>query len=199
MAMAAVALAGDDRPVIWLPPADMAPTLRDIASRLPRNTDAYDADPITYGHEGSHFLAQGRGAYHGIYMGHGRMRYIPVPPMRLDDVFTSIPPAARGPIWNTYRKQGQSEYWRDRPTMLCDEWVAYLRGSQIRREMGTAKRQETDRYCAEMCGYVHHMCEQSKFIPGYDHDALRSFCRDILAECRATITEWDELTKVTFD
>lgn len=192
-----LALAAEDRPVIWEPPAEWCCTLRDLASRLPRNTDAKDADPITYGHEGSHFLAQGRGAFHGIYVGRGKLRYVPIPPMRLDAVFTSIPPERRGPIWNTYRKQGQSEYWQRNALMLCDEWVAYLRGSQIRREMGIAKRAETDRYCAEMARYTEHMYNLAKRIEGYDHGSLRSFCQDILWECKESIPGWDE--KVTFD
>lgn len=189
----------EDRPVIWQPPAEWCCTLRDVASRLPKNTDAYDPDYITYGHEGSHFLAQGRGAFHGIYVGNGNLRYIPIPPLRLDDVFTSVPPAARGPIWNTYRKQGQSEYWRHNALMLCDEWVAYLRGSQIRQEMGITKRGETDRYCAEMAGYTERMYNLARQIEGYDHRSLQSFCKDILSECKASIPGWDDLTGVTFD
>lgn len=189
----------EDRPVLWEPPAGMSPTLRDIVSRLPKNTDAYDPDPITHGHEGSHFLSQGRGAFHGIYVGRGRLRYVPIPPMRLDDVFASIPPEQRGPIFNTYRQQGQSEYWRFNGCMLLDEWVAYLRGSQIRREMGITKRQETDRYCAEMAGYSERMYNLAKEIPGYDHKALQSVCKDILWECRESIPDWDEMTGVTFD
>lgn len=189
----------EDRPVLWQPPAEWCCTLRDIAGRLPKNTDAYDPDPITYGHEGSHFLSQGREGWHGLYVGEGRLRWVPIPNLRTDMVFASVPPERRGPIFDTYRKQGRSPYWQDRPVMLLDEWVAYLRGSKIRREMGITKRQETDRYCAEMAGYCEQMYRMAKKIPGYDHPALQSFCVDILRECRATIPEWDQMTQVTFD
>lgn len=194
-----LAVAGEDRPVLWEPPAEWCCTLRDIASRLPRNTDAYDSDPITYAHEGSHFLSQGRGNVHGLYVGNGQLRYVPIPPLRTDAVFASMSPERRGPIFDTYRKQGRTEYWRDRPVMLLDEWVAYLRGSQVRREMGIQKRQETDRYCAEMAGYCEQMYNLAKAIPDYDHQPLRDFCRDTLWECRESIPNWDELTQVTFD
>lgn len=187
----------EDRPVIWHPPADWCCTLRDLASRLPRDTPAWEPDPITYGHEASHFLSKGRDGWHGIYVLRGRIRWVPVPPMRTADVFASMPPEMRGPIYDTYRKQGMAEYWQGRPTMLLDEWTAYLRGSQIRREMGITKRQETDRYCQEMARYAEHLYNLAKLIPDYDHITLRDFCRDTLAECKATIPEWDE--PVTFD
>lgn len=199
LAAGSLAVAGEDRPVVWEPPAEWCCTLRDIASRLPRNTDAYDPDPITYGHEGSHFLSQGREGWHGLYVGEGRLRWVPVPKLRTDTVFASIPPERRGPIYDTYRKQGMSPYWQERPTMLLDEWVGYLRGCQVRREMGIQKRQETDRYCAEMASYVEHMYTLSKRVPEYDHEALRSFCKDILKECRETIPEWDQMSAVRFD
>lgn len=198
MVAGAVALA-EDRPAVWGPPATWCCTLRDVASRLPKDTPAREPDPITYAHEASHFLSQGRDGWHGIYVGEGRMRWVPVPRLRTSTVFASVPAERRGPIYETYRKQGATEYWQDRPTMILDEWRAYLVGSKVRREMRIEKRQETERYCAEMAGYAERLYTLAKEVPDYDHLALQSFCQDMLQECRATIPNWDELTQVTFD
>ncbi len=194
-----LACLAEDRPMVWVPPVDWPPTLRDIAGRLPKNTPAYEPCPVTYGHEGSHFLSKGAEGHHGIYVGEGRLRYVPIPPLRTEAVFANVPPERRGPIYETYLRQGRSEYWRDKPVMILDEWVAYLRGSQIRRELGWEKRQETDRYCAVMADYSAVMHRMAMDIPDYDCSVLTLFCRDIANECRATIPEWDQLTDARFE
>lgn len=189
----------DERPVIWDPPASLPTTLRDIVSRLPKDSDARDDCPITWGHEGSHFLARGKPGYHGIYMLGGRMEYIPTPPILTEAVFRRIPMAKRGRIYETYRKQGTDPYWQTQPLMLCDEWVAYLRGSMIRRELGWTKRQETNTYCATMADYCEVLCEMARQVPNYDCTTLRAFCHNVARDCRAVIPEWDQLTSARFD
>ena len=189
----------EDRPVVWEPPADLPCTLRDIASRLPPNTPAKDDCPITYGHEGSHFLSKGKEGWHGIYMLDGRIRYLPTPPILTDAVFARVPPRRRGTIFDTYRRQGRDTYWQTQPLMLVDEWVAYLRGSQIRKELGWSKRAETNRHCATMAGYCEVLCDMAAEVPSYDVSVLKDFCREIANECRATIPEWDQLTDARFE
>lgn len=197
--MACLICQAEDRPVIWHPPEDMPCTLRDIVSRLPKNSPAYEPDWVTWGHEGSHFLSKHKEGWHGLYMLEGNIRYVPSPPLLTEQVFRNIPVAKRGTIYETYRQQGNSEYWQTRPLMLLDEWTAYLRGSTIRRELGWTKRVETDRHCATMAGYCEVMWEMSTRCEGYDHAALRAFCLDMLDDCRRVIPEWDRLSDARFE
>lgn len=188
VALTAVASAGDP---IWSPPAGFPPTLRDIASRLPADTPAREPDLITYGHEGSHFLARFRPGEHGLYALGGRWEWVPIPPIRTADLFAAIPPEDRGTIYETYRRQGVSEGWANRPTMVLDEWVAYLRGSQIRRELSLEIRRETHRHAMSFARYSRTLYKMSREVDGYDHARLRDFCRWTLNECREVIPEWD--------
>jgi hypothetical protein len=194
VALTAVAFAGDP---IWSPPAGFPPTLRDIASRLPPDTPAKEPDLITYGHEGSHFLTRFRPGEHGLYALRGRWEWVPIPPIRTADLFARIPPDERGTIYETYRRQGVSEGWANRPTMVLDEWVAYLRGSQIRRELSLQVRGETNRHAMSMARYSRTLYKMSREVKGYDYSRLRDFCRWTLSECREAIPEWD--TTIRFE
>jgi hypothetical protein len=184
-------------PVIWNPPAAYPPTLRDLASRLPRDTPAREPDLITYGHEASHFLSRFRPGEHGLYGLDGRVEWIPIPPLRTPDVFASIPQSERGTIYATYLRQGEQEGWRDRPTMVLDEWVAYLRGAQIRNELSIASRSETNRHCMTMARYARTLCKRANACETYNSEKLVDFCRRTLADCKKTIPEWDPT--ITFD
>jgi hypothetical protein len=183
----------------WEPPADWPPTLRDIASRLPRDTPAREPDLITYAHEGSHFLSKGRPGYHGIYIGNGRRWEIPTPPLLTEQVFANVPEHRRGTIYRTYARQGQDEYWRKQPLMVCDEWRAYTVGSRTRREMRAISRRETDIHCATMAFYSKSLYDLASRIPDYDMSELRGFCQWNNEQCRDAIPEWDALCGVKFD
>lgn len=186
-------------PVLWEPAETMPPTLRDLVSRLPEDCPAWEPCPITWGHEASHFLATGRRpGWHGIYMLRGEREYIPVPPLLTAQVFAQIPEDRRGTIYRIYLIQAGDSYWQANSLMILDEWVAYLRGCQIRKELGLERRQETVRYCALMAGYAVVLYRMSQSCDGYDHEALRDFCREILAQCRETIPEWDEISDARF-
>ena len=178
-------------PMLWSPPQGYGPTLRDIAGRLPRDTDAREPDLITYGHEGSHFLSRFRGREHGLYAMGGRVRWVPIPPLRTAAVFDAVPEPERGTIYATYRRQGEAGPWADRPTMILDEWTAYLRGAQIRQELGIAGRQETNRHCMTMARYARTLCRMTLSVKNYERTKLVDFCRATVAECRTAIPEWD--------
>lgn len=186
-----------EAPILWDPPAGFPPTLRDIAARLPANTPAKEPDLITYGHEGSHFLSRFRPGMHGLYDMGGRYQWVPIPPVKTAALFLAIPPDHRGSIYETYRRQGEAEGWRDRPTMVLDEWVAYLRGSQIRRELGIKSRSETDRHGMTMARWAQTLYKMSRNCEGYDPEPLRDWCRWTLHECKRVIPEWDD--NIRFD
>ncbi|NBW20216.1 MAG: hypothetical protein EBR82_70830, partial [Caulobacteraceae bacterium] len=51
-------------PAVSPTPAAFPAVLGDIACRLPFDTDAKDADLVTYAHEGNHFLCRGKAGFH---------------------------------------------------------------------------------------------------------------------------------------
>lgn len=187
------------RPV-WTPPAGFPATLRDVASRLPPDTAAKEPDLVTYTHEGAHFLSSGKkDGYHGVYVGDGLRIYVPTPPLLTARVFAAIPADKRGTIYDTYRKQGESEGWRNQPLMVLDEWNAYLMGARARRELRLDSRRETNVHCATMAGYAAVMYRLAKDCEGYPHAKLKGFCDWQLARCRDVIPDWDELSDAKFD
>lgn len=196
IALLAIPALAEELPVLWTPPAGFPPTLRDIASRLPRDTDAKDADLITYAHEGNHFLCRGKPGFHRIYIGGGRRWDIPTPPLLTEEVFARIPEAHRTSIYQIYLRQGRHEYWATQPLMLLDEWRAYTVGSLVRQELGLKTRAETVAHAktmARFCKQLHNMAQE---IPEYDITELTKFCRWNLGECYR-IEGFD--TEVTFD
>lgn len=180
--------------VLWEPPAGFPAILRDVASRLPRGTDARDADLITYTHEGTHFLSKWRQGYHGIYVLDGRRQFIPTPPLTTEQVLGSVPAHKRGSIYDTYLRQGRSEYWTAQPLMICDEWNAYTHGCIARRQLSLASRRETDVHCHTFATYAAVLYRLAKDCPGYDSAELQRYCRWNLERCKATIPEmtWDQ-------
>jgi hypothetical protein len=182
---------------LWNPNTGMPPTLLDIASRLPPATDARHSDPITYAHEGSHFLCKGKDNQHGLYLGNGCIVYVNIPPIKTARLFAAIPPSERGQIYDTYRKQGMHSYWIDRPTMVADEWLAYTHGSMVRKELGIASRSETDRFCAIMANYTWHLIRLSR-EKDIDVTDLVEFCRWNESRCRNTIKDWHILFNKEF-
>lgn len=177
-------------PVVSTPPVSFPWTLTDIAARLPGNTDAKDADLVTYAHEGNHFLCRGKTGFHGVYIGNGIRVFIPTPPLLTAEVFAAIPKEERGSIYETYRKQGATEYWSVQPLMLLDEWAAYTSGSITRGELKLPNRQESDRHCAEMATYVWHLWSMAKALQQYDSRDLTEFCRWNDERCKLRIPGW---------
>lgn len=184
--LCASACLGEDLPVLWSPPGQFPPTLRDIASRLPRDTDAREPCLITYTHEGSHFLCRGKPGYHCIYIGDGRRWEIPTPPLATEEVFARIPDQYRATsLYRTYLNQGRSEYWARQPLMILDEWRAYTAGSKARQEIGVARRAETVRHTETFTVYAKVLHDLASEVEGYDMTELRNFCRWNLAECHS--------------
>ena len=185
-------------PLVSATPAAFPTALSDIASRLPFNTDAKDADLVTYAHEGNHFLCRGKEGFHGLYIGNGIRVFIPTPPILTAEVFAAIPKDQRGSIYETYRRQGASDYWSVQPLMLLDEWCAYTSGSITRQELALPSRQESDRHCAEMALYAWHLWKMAKALPHYDSRDLTDFCRWNNERCKLRIPRWETLFTRSF-
>ena len=173
--------------------------LQDIASRLPSNTDAKDADLVTYSHEGTHFLSRSSFAdKHAIYIGKGYKIYLPIPPLKTADLFRKIPIGERGKIYETYRNQGNHYYWRMRPTMVIEEWVSYTHGSIARQQLQLTTRSETDRFCAIMANYSWYLIQLAEKID-YEHlQPLKDFCAWNNARCVKIIPNWQSLFNKQF-
>jgi hypothetical protein len=184
----AVALA--DGPA-WSPPPNWPPILRDVASRLPRHTDAKDADLITYVHEGTHFLSRWRAGGHCVYVLDGARWCISTPPLQTETVLSAVPAEVRGSIYQTYLKQARTEYWRDQPLMIVDEWNAYAHGGIARRQIGTTSRSETNVYSWHFAQYARVLVRLARDCEGYDSAELRRFCNWNLARCRENAPELD--------
>ena len=184
---------------VWAPPAEFPPALRDVASRLPENTDARDADLVTYTHEANHFLCRGKPGYHGVYVGNGIRIFIPTPPLITEQVFAAVPITKRGTIYNTYLAQGRTEYWSTQPLMILDEWQAYIAGSLARSQLNLRQRKETTIHCATFAAYAEVLYRLAKECDGYRSDELRDFCRWQLDRCRETIPDWDQLSDAKFE
>lgn len=183
---------------IWSPPGTLPATLRDVAGRLPINTDAKHEDLITYTHEGTHFLAMVKDGRHGIYVGNGLRIYLSIPNILTAELFRSIPLEERGVIYDTYRKQGENEYWVDKPTMVIDEWVAYTHGSMVRKESGVINRVESDKYCAILANYTWHLIELAKSRK-IDVTDIILFSMWNNERCIATVDNWDSLFVKKFE
>jgi hypothetical protein len=185
LVLCAAVCSGEELPVLWNPPSGFPPTLRDIASRLPRDTDAKEACLITYTHEGSHFLCRGKKGYHCVYVGEGKRWEIPTPPLVTEEVFAAFPGEMRGTtLYRIYLRQGQTEYWSAQPLMILDEWRAYTVGSQTRQELDMTTRAESVRHLESFTVYAKVLYDLAKEIEGYDISELRDFCRWNLEECR---------------
>ncbi len=194
--LCASACFGEDIPILWSPPAGFPPTLRDVASRLPADTDARDACLITYAHEGNHFLCRGKPGFHCVYIGAGQRWEIPTPPLVTEEVFAAIPRAHRTSIYPIYLRQGRDDYWHSQPLMILDEWRAYTVGSLVRQELGMQKRAETVAHTKTMARFAKQLHTMAKEIPEYDMTELTKFCQWNLGECYR-IEGFD--TEVRFD
>ena len=170
------------------------PILLGIVTRLPANTNAKDADLVTFTHEGTHFLCRGAADNkHAIYIDNGKRVLLPIPPIKTLKLFNSIPLKERGSIYNTYKSQGNHRYWQSRPTMVIEEWIAYTHGSIARQQLKLQDRSESDRYCAIMANYCWHLiklCEQANWGKT---NSLIEFCEWNNERCAEEIPNWKQL------
>jgi hypothetical protein len=119
--------------------------LQDVTSRLSptRRQQSYEADPIGWAHEGTHYLnvqlddwvgPDGQGKEeHAAYVGGGRFVVMRHPRVTLETVRTYVSPQLQVAFdsalcgWRQYNTE---------PLYLIDEWTAYANGSQACRELG---------------------------------------------------------------
>lgn len=132
----------------------------DIDSHMPAQNIYRDADPVTSAHEQTHGInsyirQQCGGRANAFYVLNNYVFIVREPNLRKSTVCQYVPQELRGDVWGLYMA-GQSE-WDDRPLYILDEWVAYINGAMVGRELGTVGNRviEADvRHCVEFAGYA---------------------------------------------
>lgn len=185
-------------PVRKLDPKDMGKVLTDIESHMPAGHIYKDNDKITWGHETTHGINSnmrmkfsngvytnnvwnticGKPVFHNgrinaFYCLENKAAVIEEPPVTIRQVAAAVPASLRGPVYNLYLVQ-QAGSWNNTPLYLCDEWVAYTNGSEVRRDLNIATRGETvsqmiefDVYCLTLAMLVKQT--------SYDDKQFKSF------------------------
>jgi hypothetical protein len=175
----------------------MPETLADILRRLPAAdaAKAYDADPITWGHESAHFLASRLSTpqARGFYLLDGCAYRLPIPKRTtLRHVAEAVPSDLRGKVYQTYLIDAQRD-WQTIALYPFDEAVAYWTGAMIRQEIDQSQRQETERYAIELTVYCKIACEQiaRREDSDYPIQHLLDFLELIVARGRVICVDFD--------
>lgn len=127
------------------PSASLPPTLRDIASRLPKDGRQYRYENlVTWAHEATHGVnAEIKNSYreqhgyppvNGFYCLEGRGVVLDELRTTLRQVAQSVPASLRGSKYH-YLIESQ-DAWNAQPLFIFDEWVAYYNGAVVARELG---------------------------------------------------------------
>lgn len=158
---------------------ELPPSLQDIESRLPPDHGLHDADFITWAHEGTHGIdsRHSRSPTRAFYVLRGRVARFRHPKLSIANVAAAVPEPLRGKIYKHYLST-QLKWWNEEPLYLVHEWVAYTNGAQVRKELGWAKRAETEAHMAEMGVYVSVLVSLTATEdPTYDLGPLVAFIR----------------------
>jgi hypothetical protein len=158
----------------------VSPVVSDIESRLPQQHQYYDADPVTWVHEGTHYInsqiARQKGKQ-GLYLTNGKGVVLDHPQFTLADLAANIPAEDRRTIVQTYLVD-QRQWWNAEPLYLLNEWVAYGNGCLCRKSLGQTgnTRIDTVRFFLEMEVYIGHLLKMAERDPGYTGmEELKSF------------------------
>jgi hypothetical protein len=177
----------------------MPPTLADILRRLPdadARTARHDDDPITWGHEGHHFLHSrlSTAGTRAFYVLDGYAYRFPIPKQtRLTHVMAAVPEHRRGKVFATYLVNSR-EWWDDCALYPFDEALAYWSGAMIRQEIGNPKRQETERYAVELTVYSLYAVQEivRREPDTYPKEELLDFLDLVVARGRLICPEFDQ-------
>lgn len=174
----------------------LPPSLQDIESRLPPDHGMHDEDFVTWAHEGTHGVdsQHSKPQTRAFYVLRGRMAKFRQPKISIEEIAAHVPSALRGKIFKHYLGT-QLKWWNDDPLYLVHEWNAYTNGAQVRKELGWAKRAETEAHMAEMGVYVSALVSLTETRdPTYDLGPLVTFIRWNVARGREIVgSRWNGL------
>jgi hypothetical protein len=146
--------------------------IQDIERRLPQVHQYWNECPVTWVHEGTHYInsriTRDSKASQGLYLLDGVAVTLDCPSLTLAQIAAYIPEEDRRTIYQTYLVQ-QRQWWNDSPLYLLNEWVAYGNGTVCRMSLNWTgqKRIDTVRFFLEMEVYVHHLVRLAAKDPDY--------------------------------
>jgi len=146
--------------------------VQDVERRLPRVHEYWNECPVTWVHEGTHYIngtiTRDSSRSQGLYLLEGTAIVLDCPRLTLGEIAASIPEPERRTIFQTYLVQ-QRQWWDKSPLYLLNEWVAYGNGCVCRKSLNwTGKtRIDTVRFFLEMEGYIQHMIRLAARDPDY--------------------------------
>lgn len=147
------------------------PLVVDIERRLPLKHDYYHEDPVTWVHEGTHYINSNitrEKGKQGLYLTDGRAVILDSPRLTLEQVAVAVPAKDRRTIYQTYLID-QRQWWNKEPLYLLNEWVAYGNGTACRKSLNKTGRDRIDtvRFALEMEVYVKVMADLARKDPYY--------------------------------
>ena len=92
------------------------------------------------------------GRKNGFYVLENQAVIINEPNTHIRNVAQLVPRSLRGGVYQLYLVS-QAGSWGDTPLYICDEWIGYTNGSEVRLDLGIKSRQETLQYALEFCVY----------------------------------------------
>lgn len=92
------------------------------------------------------------GRKNGFYCLQNQAVIINEPNTHIRNVAQLVPRSLRGGVYQLYMIS-QAGSWGDTPLYICDEWVGYTNGSEVRLDLKIQSRQETLQYALEFCVY----------------------------------------------
>lgn len=149
-----------------------SPIVRDIESRLPAKHEYWNECPVTWVHEGTHYingvLTKDSRKTQGLYLLNGKGVILECPDLTLAEIAAAVPQDQRRTIYQTYLVT-QRQWWDDSPLYLLNEWVAYGNGTACRMSLNWTgkKRIDTVRFFLEMETYIQTMMKLAEKDPEY--------------------------------
>lgn len=171
---------------------NLGKVLSDIESQMPAGHIYKDSDKITWGHETTHGInSRLRQKHHQtnarincFYALDKKFVILQEPKCLIQRVSQIVPASLKGDTFQLYLVKSLKD-WNDTPLYLCDEWIAYTNGSEVRQDLQIESRAETVQYMFEFNVYVLSMVRTAKASdPNYDDTNLKKFVQWNLARSR---------------
>lgn len=159
--------------------------LSDIRTHIDDGGYYNDSDLITAGHETTHGINsvirnkyyQGK-PINAFYCLEDRAIILNEPKTRIEKVAQYVPKSLRGSTYQLYMIDQARSGWGDRPLYICDEWISYTNGSEVRKDLKIQKRAETVQYMFEFNVYVLTLAKVlEEQESSYDSSDFKNFIR----------------------
>ena len=146
--------------------------VQEIERRLPAVHPYWNECPVTWVHEGTHYinssLTKDSSVSQGLYLLDVGGLVLDCPRLTLAQIAAAIPEGERRTIYATYLVT-QRQWWDESPLYLLNEWVAYGNGTACRKSLNWTGKQRIDtvRFFLEMEIYIQHMVRLAAQDPDY--------------------------------